>query len=59
MHSGKPGRFRFTLRENADFNHRFIVNVIFIEGKPVLHAVDEATAFQAARFLPNILAKTI
>jgi hypothetical protein len=58
MYSGKPGRFRFILRENADFNHRFIVDVMFIEGKPVLHAVDEATAFQAARFLPNILAKT-
>jgi hypothetical protein len=58
MHSGKPGRFRFTLRENADFNHRFIVDIMFIEGKPVLYAVDEATAFQAARFLSNILAKT-
>jgi hypothetical protein len=57
MHSGKFGRFRFTLREDADFNHRLIVNVMFIEGKPVLHAIDEATAFQAAKFLSNILAK--
>jgi hypothetical protein len=45
MHSGKSGRFRFTLRKNANFNHRFIVNIMFIEGKPVLYAVDEATAF--------------
>jgi hypothetical protein len=58
MHNGKPGRFRFILRENADFNHRFIVDIIFIEGKPVLYAVNEATAFQAAKFLSNILAKT-
>jgi hypothetical protein len=59
MHGGKPGRFRFTLRENADFNYRVIVNVMFLTGKPVLYAINEAIAFQAAKFLPDITAKII
>jgi hypothetical protein len=51
-------RFRFTIRDNVKFNHRLIVDVIYIKKKPVLHAVDEATAFQAARFLQNLQART-
>ena len=31
---------------------------MYTTGKPVLHAVDEAAAFQAARFLPNMTSKT-
>ena len=58
MHSKAPGRFRFNLRDDADFNYRLIVDVMYITGKPVLHAVDEATAFQAAQFLANMTAKT-
>ncbi|KAK1912598.1 hypothetical protein P3342_004534 [Pyrenophora teres f. teres] len=54
-----PGRFRFTLRdENLDFNSRVIVDIMYINQKPVLHAVDEATAFQAARFLRDMKAST-
>ncbi|EFQ90452.1 hypothetical protein PTT_12962, partial [Pyrenophora teres f. teres 0-1] len=51
------GRFRFTLRdENLDFNSRVIVDIMYINQKPVLYAVDEATAFQAARFLRDMKA---
>ncbi|CAD6498842.1 BgTH12-04500 [Blumeria graminis f. sp. triticale] len=57
IHSKAPGRFRFTLREDMNFNFRLIVDFMYIQGKPVLHAVDEATAFQAARFLPNMTVK--
>ncbi|KAK1914262.1 hypothetical protein P3342_007508 [Pyrenophora teres f. teres] len=54
-----PGRFRFTLRdENLDFNSRVIVDIMYINQKPVLHAVDEATVFQAARFLRDMKAST-
>ncbi|KAK1914231.1 hypothetical protein P3342_007477 [Pyrenophora teres f. teres] len=54
-----PSRFRFTLRdENLDFNSRVIVDIMYINQKPVLHAVDEATAFQAARFLRDMKAST-
>jgi hypothetical protein len=41
-----------------DFNYRLMVNVMYINGKPILHAVNEATSFQAAKFLTNLQAKT-
>jgi hypothetical protein len=58
IHSKAPGRFRFTVRDDMDFNSCVIVDVMYINQKPVLHAIDEATAFQAARFMPNIQANT-
>jgi hypothetical protein len=42
----------------VDFNYRLVVDVMYIDGKPILHAVNEATFFQAARFLTNLQAKT-
>lgn len=53
-----PGRFRFTIRDDVSFNHSIIVDIMYIDGKPVLHIVDEATRFNAARWLPNISART-
>jgi hypothetical protein len=52
-----PGRFRFTLRDDVNFNHSIIVDIMFMEGRPVLHIIDEATRFNAARWLPNMSAK--
>ena len=31
---------------------------MYLDGKPVLYVVDDATAFQAAKFLTDISAKT-
>ena len=52
-----PHRFRFTLRDDVDFNSEVMADVMTIRGRPVLHAVDTATGFQAARFLANMTAK--
>ena len=54
-----PGRFRFTLREQDDvnFNFNIVVDVMYINNSPVLHVVDEATRFQAGRWLQDISAK--
>jgi hypothetical protein len=46
------------IRNNVDFNYRLVVDMIYIDGKPILRAVDEATFFQAAKFLTNLQAKT-
>ena len=54
---GAPQRFQFILKKDVDFNHKIIVNVMYLDRKPVLHAVDIATALQASRFLNNISAK--
>ncbi|POS87232.1 hypothetical protein EPUL_002746 [Erysiphe pulchra] len=47
-----PGRFRFHLKDNVDFNAVIIVDIFYISerGKahPVLHILDEATRFQNA-----------
>jgi hypothetical protein len=52
------GRFRFTLKEDINFNYSVLIDVLYLDSKPVLQAVDEATAFNAARFLKDISAKT-
>ncbi len=33
------------------------MDIIYLDGKPVLHTVDTAIAFQASQFLNNMLAK--
>jgi hypothetical protein len=58
MHSTAPGRFKFTIRNDVDFNLHVIVDVMYIDQKPVLHAVNKATSFQAARFLTDVKATT-
>jgi hypothetical protein len=59
MHGSTFGRFRFTIRNDINFNYRLVVNVMYINGKPVLYAVNEAILFQVARFLADMQAKTI
>jgi len=58
MHAKSPGRFKFILKEDHNFNFEIIVDIMYLEGRPVLHVVDESTSFQAARFLRVISAKT-
>ena len=36
--------------------HTLIVNIMYIENSPILHVVDEAISFQAARWLQDISA---
>ena len=52
-----PGRFKFTLRDDVNFNYSIIVDIMYIDNSPILHVVDEATRFQAARWLSNVSAK--
>ena len=58
LHGAAPGRFKLVLRDDTDFNASIVVDVMHLDGKPVLHAVDEATSFQAAKFLPDMSAIT-
>jgi len=56
-HGKSPGRFRFTLRDDIEFNYCIVVDIMYISGSPLLHVVDEGTRFQAGRWLQNISAK--
>jgi hypothetical protein len=59
MHSNATGRFKFTLRDDMEFNYQVLVDIMSINGKPVLHILDMATSFQAAQFLRNMTAKKV
>ncbi|CCD52037.1 similar to putative integrase [Botrytis cinerea T4] len=56
-HGKSPGRFKFSLKDDVDFNHSIIVDVMYIDTSPILHVIDEGTRFQAAQWLTNISAK--
>jgi hypothetical protein len=50
-HGKSSERFIFTLRDdvNMNFNYSVIVDIMYIENSFILHVIDEATRFQAAR----------
>ena len=52
MNKARLYRFKFTLRDDYNFNSEVVVDVIFLEGNlPVLYVVDTVTSFNSARFL--------
>lgn len=56
-HEKPPGQFKFTWKENANFNYSIFIDIMYINGNPLLHVVDEITKFQATRQLNNVSAK--
>ena len=59
MHSAPPGRFKFTLKDDHEFNYKVIVDIMYIDSKLVLHLIDSATAFNGGGFLKDISAKHV
>lgn len=57
LNSPAPRRFKFTLRDDKEFNYEVIVDVVKLANKNTLHVIDSATGFNAARFLPTMSAK--
>ena len=56
--AGRPRRFRLTVgAEDLRFNHVVAVDVLYVDQRPVLHVVDEATHFASARFLRDVTAE--
>ena len=57
-HAAKPRRFKLTIgTDDLQFNHILAVDITYINGKPVIHVVDEATHYQAALFLKRVTAE--
>jgi hypothetical protein len=54
-----PGRFKFILKDDVNFNYSIIVDVMYIENHSILHVVDDVTRFQVARWLQSISARHI
>lgn len=57
LKGASPRRFKFTLKDDCDFNYEIFVDVLYLDGEPVLHVVDGGTSFQAGRFLPSLSTK--
>ena len=47
------------LKDDIDFNYEIVINIMYINSKPILYIIDTATAFQAARFLKDIILKCV
>lgn len=55
-----PVRFRVSLgAEEIRFNEELLMDIMYIGSDPVLHIVDSATRFSAARFLPDVTTMTV
>jgi hypothetical protein len=55
-----PTRFKFTIHDDKVFNFEIILDIFYMEGnKPVLHIVDAATTFIAARLLLTVTARDV
>ncbi len=54
-HAVRPRRFKLTVgHDDAKFNHVLAIDIFYINGKPILHYVDEATQYASARFLSTM-----
>jgi hypothetical protein len=42
-----------------EFNANMIVDIMYIDSEPVVHCVDEATAFGAAKFIDFMESKVV
>jgi hypothetical protein len=45
MNSKSPGRFKFSLKDNYEFNFSIIINVIYLDRKLVLYVINSFTFF--------------
>ena len=53
------GRFKFTIKDEIDFNCEIIIDIMHISGKTVLYVFDTATGFQAAQFFKDFSTKLV
>jgi hypothetical protein len=56
MNGKSPERFKFTLKDDYEFNYSVVIDILYLEGKPVLQVIDLAISFGAARFLKDMSA---
>ncbi|EKD16667.1 polyprotein [Drepanopeziza brunnea f. sp. 'multigermtubi' MB_m1] len=59
LHEQAPRRFKISLKDEYEFNYSIIVDIMYINGDPVLHIVDSATGYGSRGFLKNMTAKHV
>lgn len=58
-YSLKPFTFTVRFPDDAVFNQRIAMDLMYLDGSPVLHVIDTGTNFSAAQFLSNSDTRTI
>jgi hypothetical protein len=38
-------RFKFTLKDNYNFNYKLLINIIYLTKKPILHTINRFISF--------------
>jgi hypothetical protein len=59
MNTKSLSKFKFSLKNNYEFNYSVIIDIIYLDSKLVLYIIDVFMSFQAASFLKNMLARNI
>lgn len=47
------------MKKDIDFNYKIIMDIMYLDKKPIFYTIDTTIIFQADRFLNNMLAKKI
>ena len=58
-HEKSSDRFSFIIKDDIDFNYNIIVNILYIDSKPIFHIVDDVIRFQVERWLREVFAKHV
>jgi hypothetical protein len=56
-HDPAPQRFKFTIKDECDFNYEIVIDIVQLKGRKALHVIDVATSFQAATFVRSMSAQ--
>ncbi|RWA03359.1 hypothetical protein EKO27_g11746 [Xylaria grammica] len=56
-HDRAPQRFKFSIKDDCNFNYEVIIDAVRLADGQVLHVIDAATSFQAATFLKSMSAR--
>jgi hypothetical protein len=59
MNTKSFSRFKFSLKDDYEFNYSVVIDVIYLDGKLVLYVIDIFMSFQAASFLKDISTRNI
>ncbi|KAH8193590.1 hypothetical protein TruAng_012245 [Truncatella angustata] len=54
-----PKRFKFTLKDDHNFNYEIFVDIVHLSDGKALHVIDASTSYQAAEFLEKEDARSV
>jgi hypothetical protein len=52
-------RFKFSLKDDYEFNYFVVIDIMYLDSKLVFYVIDVFISFQAASFLKDMLARNV